>query len=291
METYTLQNDKLLVGINKKGAELAKIQSQKDGLDYLWEADPTYWGRHSSILYPIVGRVFNDEYHWEGKTFRMKQHGLARNLPFEKVHHDASKLELVLKSDSNTLEQYPFEFVFRAVYELVDKELAITYVVENPTENTAFFSVGAHPAFRCPLLPGEQRSDYALVFDQAEQAEKSMLKGGFRTGEKTWVLKDENRLFITDDLFEQDALIFNGLRSQKVSLENKAGQRFWTVDFSGFPYLGIWSKNTESTFVCIEPWFGVADMTGGYPDLKLKEGILALDAGKSFPCTHKIQIW
>lgn len=291
MEKYSLQNAKLLVEVNQHGAELARIQSKENGLDYLWEADPLYWGRHSSILYPIVGRVFGDEYRLHGKTFQMKQHGLARNLLFEKVKEAPDRLELVLRSNIDTLKQYPFEFVFRAIYQLIDKELAITYVVENPTENTVFFSVGAHPAFRCPLLPGEERSDYRLVFNQTEQAEKQLLEGGFRTGKKSGVLQDEAILAITDDLFDQDALIFEGLRSQQVSIENRAGRRFWTFDFSGFPYLGIWSKNADAPFICIEPWFGVADKVGGYIDLEQKEGILALEAGKSFRCTHKVRIW
>ncbi|MBX2874901.1 MAG: aldose 1-epimerase family protein [Saprospiraceae bacterium] len=290
MEKYSLQNERLLVEVNRQGAELARIQSKETGLEYLWEADPTYWGRHSSILYPIVGRVFGDQYQFQGKTFQMKQHGVARNLPFDLVEADPLKLELILKSDESTLAQYPFEFVFRARYQLTKNELAISYLVENPTENTAFFSVGAHPAFRCPLLPGEQRSDYRLVFDQTEHAERQLLEGGFRTGMREGVLEEANELAIVDHLFDEDALIFAGLRSQQVSLENKAGQRFWTFDFSGFPYLGIWSKNAEAPFVCIEPWFGVADKLGGYSDLKEKEGILALEGGKSFQCTHKVKI-
>lgn len=290
MEKYTLQNESLLVEVNKKGAELARIYSKEQRIEYVWEADPTFWGRHSSILYPIVGRVYNDEYRYEGKTFQMKQHGLARNLSFDLLQYEPEMLELMLKSDEETLKQYPFAFNFRAQYHLNDKEVSIIYLIENPTENIAFFSVGAHPAFRCPLLPGELRSDYKLVFNQMEYAKRQLLEGGFRTGAGKLVLENTSSLDITDQLFDEDALIFQGLRSHQVSLENKAGQRFWTFDFSGFPYLGIWSKNAESAFVCIEPWFGVADQKGGYPDLTDKEGILALDAGKTFQCTHKVKI-
>ena len=290
MEKYTLQNENLLVEVKKKGAELARIYSKEHGIEYLWEADPSYWGRHSSILYPIVGRVYNDEYQYDGKSYQMKQHGLARNLSFDLVQSEAERLELLLKSGEDTMQQYPFAFNFRAQYHLHEKEVSITYLIENPSENTAFFSVGAHPAFRCPVLPGEHRSDYKLVFNQPEHAERQLLEGGFRTGAGKLALENTSSLDITDQLFDEDALIFQGLRSHQVSLENKAGQRFWTFDFSGFPYLGIWSKNTESALVCIEPWFGVADQQGGYDDLRDKEGILALEAGKTFQCTHKVKI-
>lgn len=291
MLKYTLQNEQLVVEVNERGAELARIHSKESGLEYLWEADPTYWGRHSSILYPIVGRVYDDHFQYQGIKYQMKQHGLARNLPFQLVDADTSRLELKLNSDQYTLAQYPFPFVFRAKYELLENELSIIYVIENPADNTAYFSVGAHPALRCPLLPGEQRADYRLVFDRSENAERQLLEEGFRTGESSPLLDGSDTLVISDDLFDQDALIFAGLQSRQVSLENRSGQRFWTFDFEGFPYLGIWSKNAESPFVCIEPWFGVADKMGGYADLSQKEGILALEGGKSFQCTHQVKIW
>lgn len=291
MKQYTLQNEKLNILVEQQGAELTGIRSVESGLAYLWEADPTYWGRSSSILYPIVGRVYEDQYTFEGQSYPMKQHGIARNLPFELVYASPEFLELELRSHEETLSQYPFPFIFRVKYQLTQRKLSITYQIENPGENTAFFSVGAHPAFRCPLLPHEKRSDYRLVFDKKEQASTQMLAGGYRTGEKTKVLDNSAELPIRDDLFDQDALIFESLNSTQVSLENKAGKRFWTFDFEGFPYLGIWSKNDQSPFVCIEPWFGVADISGGYPDLKEKEGILSLAAGKTFQCSHRIEIF
>ena len=290
MEQHILQNEQLKVVINQKGAELASIQSVATGLEYMWEADPTYWGRHSSILYPIIGRVFEDEYVFEGQNFTMKQHGLARNLPFTLMSAQQEEVELVLHSNAETLRQYPFPFVFRAIYRLEQRTLSIIYQIENPGENAAFFSVGAHPAFRCPLYEGEKRSDYRLVFEKKEHAATEHLTDGYRNGKRTTILENSATLAITDHLFDQDALIFSSLQSKQVSLENKAGRRFWTFDFTGFPYLGIWSKNAASPFVCIEPWFGVADILGGYSDLSDKEGILSLEAGKSFQCIHAIKI-
>lgn len=290
MELIQLQNEYLQVGIKQKGAELASIQSRESGLEYMWEADPTYWGRHSSILYPIVGRVFNDQYVHEGQTFDMRQHGLARNLPFELRQSSSTFAEFVLQSNEETLKQYPFDFVFIARYELVGKEVSIHYIIENPGETVAFFSVGAHPAFRCPIHAHEKRSDYRLVFDHPEEARTQHLEGGFRTGDSSLVLQNSQVLPITDQLFDQDALIFQSLRSHRVSLENSAGERFWTFNFEGFPYLGIWSKDDKAPFVCIEPWFGVADQVGGYSALKHKEGIIPLESGKSFHCKHAIEV-
>jgi len=290
MELIQLQNEYLQVGIKQKGAELASIRSRKSGLEYMWEGDPTYWGRHSSILYPIVGRVFNDQYTHEGQTFAMKQHGLARNLPFELRQSSSDFAEFVLHSDVETLKHYPFDFVFIARYELAGNKVSIHYTIENPGENAAFFSVGAHPAFRCPIYSHENRSDYRLVFDQAEEARTQHLEGGFRTGASSSVLQNSPVLPITDRLFEHDALIFQSLRSHRVSLENSTGERFWTFDFEGFPYLGIWSKNEKAPFICIEPWFGVADQVGGYLALKHKEGIIPLEEGKSFHCKHAVEI-
>ena len=31
-----------------------------DGREYLWQADPTFWGKHAPVLFPIVGSLRGD---------------------------------------------------------------------------------------------------------------------------------------------------------------------------------------------------------------------------------------
>ena len=51
---YTLKNDHLNVVVDTFGAEMHSIQH--DDIEYLWQADAKFWGRHAPVLFPIVGK-------------------------------------------------------------------------------------------------------------------------------------------------------------------------------------------------------------------------------------------
>lgn len=291
METYSIANNFLSVKIKKSGAELASIQSIQEGTEYMWQADPQYWGRHSSILFPIVGKVFENTYHIDGSSYTLNQHGFARNMPFKVLEHRKSSISLVLEHSDKSLQVYPYRFRFIASYAIKDREVSIQYQVENIDQQSIYFSVGAHPAFRVPLSDGEKRADYSLFFEQKETADRQLIDQGYRTGQTERVLLAKKEIPIEDHLFEKDALIFKDLVSNQISLCHSSGKKIWTFSFKDFPYLGIWSKNETSPFVCIEPWFGVADKMGGYANFKQKEGILTLEKGEKFECEHKVHIY
>jgi galactose mutarotase-like enzyme len=115
------------------------------------------------------------------------------------------------------------------------------------------------------------------------------LTDGLRNGTTREILNQADSLPLTNDLFDNDALIFNDLKSSSVALQ-KGDEKKWTFHFEGFPYLGIWSKSSESPFVCIEPWFGIADSTAHNQDFKEKEGIIKLEPSKIFDCNYSIEI-
>lgn len=76
----TLSNSVLTVQIAEHGAELQSIK--KDGKEYLWQGDAKFWGRRSPVLFPIVGRVWNNKYRHAGNTYEIGQHGFARDMNF-----------------------------------------------------------------------------------------------------------------------------------------------------------------------------------------------------------------
>src|SRR3954447_13780702 len=80
-DSHTLSNGAIAATIDADGAELCSLKNS-DGLELLWQAGPE-WTRHSPVLFPIVGRVKNDEYRHRGKTYPMKQHGFAREHRFD----------------------------------------------------------------------------------------------------------------------------------------------------------------------------------------------------------------
>src|SRR4051812_3481441 len=87
--------------INAKGAELCSLQ--KDCVEYLWQADPDVWPRHAPVLFPIVGRLKNDSYAWQGATYSMGQHGFARDSTFELRSANERSATFVMHANSDTL--------------------------------------------------------------------------------------------------------------------------------------------------------------------------------------------
>ncbi len=285
----TLENDFLKIQVKYHGAELCSIVKKETGQEYIWQADATFWGRHAPVLFPIVGRLQDDTYVIGDKAYAMKQHGLARNMDFQLIKQNKASLTFELTSSKETLRSYPYPFRLRIEYVLLGSELMVAYEVYNPSEIPMYFSIGGHPAFRCPLKANEQRSAYQLVFQHKETAATQRLDAGIRNGKTTPILTNENILPITDNLFDEDALVFSNLASEKVTLQ-KGTSRILTFDFKNFPYLGIWSKNQAAPFVCIEPWFGVADHVEHNQQLPQKEGIRKLSAGRTFDSIYTIEI-
>jgi galactose mutarotase-like enzyme len=56
-----------------------------------------------------------------------------------------------------------------------------------------------------------------------------------------------------------------------------------------WPYFGIWSKK-GSPFVCLEPWYGLADSEDHNQELTEKEGILKLAGGKSWHAEWTVEL-
>ena len=126
--SVTISNDFLTATINEKGAELASLKA--NDIEYIWQADPKYWGRHAPFLFPFVGRLKDNQYTYKGKTYPMGQHGFARDKEFSVVEHSTDKAVFILKSDAETREIYPFDFVLTISYEVWGQGVRIRFNVE-----------------------------------------------------------------------------------------------------------------------------------------------------------------
>lgn len=279
-----LENEFISIKIKDLGAELASLYKKDTQTEYLWQADPKYWARHAPILFPIIGKLLNDKTVIKGKECKMGQHGLARDLTHELIEKSPTHALFQLKSSPQTLENYPYEFEFYSEYLINKNSVQITHTVKNPTFESMYFSFGLHPAFNWPINVGDKKENYFIEFETNETANRLWFDNGFITGENKPCLKNENKLNLYDDLFQNDVLIFKNLKSQKVTLKSKDHSKSVEVAFNDFPYLGIWTK-PGNPFVCIEPWFGIADNKNSPKPFVDKEGIQKLSAGKNFECT------
>lgn len=286
-----LKNSECIVGIEKKGAELASMKFVGDETEYIWTADANYWGRHAPILFPIVGKVVNGKYLVESKDYYLGQHGFARDMNFEVIKHDENQLVMRLLWNEELIKMYPYHFELQVVYTLNKSTLEIEYSVKNCDTQIIFFSIGAHPGFNCPLKSDETMEDYYFEFEVNETCEAiGLTPDGLLVRKKKPCLDKQSTLAISPELFRSDALVFDDLMSNQVSLRSKKGTHSVSVRFEGFPFLGLWSKPSGAPFVCIEPWHGHADYSDFAGDFSEKEDNRELGVGEQFSCNYSIQI-
>ena len=278
----TISNSIISASINALGAELIRLE--KDSKNYIWSVDETYWNKTSPILFPIVGRLKNDTYSIDNKTYELPRHGFARNFEFQIVNQTESSVVFVLESNSETFKNYPFEFELRLEYELDENELKIKYSVENKSEATMPFSIGAHPAFAIE----NSFSDYSLKFNQTEEFTSYELDNEQFSNSFRKINSENGQINLNYSLFEKDALVFKHLESNELTLLKKK-EPVLSVQFEGFPYLGIWTK-PNAPFLCIEPWCGLADNVNHNGNIFEKEGINLLHPQEFFSRTIKIKI-
>lgn len=289
----TMENEFLRVQIEDKGAELISIFDKEKNREIMWEADPAYWGRHAPVLFPNVGRHFGNTYTVGGNTYPSKQHGFARDSEFTPVRQTDSMIVHELKSSVETKASYPFDFVFQAAHLLEGRELTVAWTVFNESEQTMYFTIGGHPAFRVPVLPGTDYSDYSLFFDSLDSLSYVLLDcpTGTTLGgqEKELVLKN-GTLPLDTHLFDNDALVFDRGQIARVGILLPDGTPHLELRCQGFPSFGIWSV-PGAPFVCLEPWMGRCDDYGYEGTLEEKPGINSIEPGKVFEKSYVIKIY
>lgn len=278
-ETLILENGPLKIAVKPLGAELCSLKLEEH--EYLWQANPHFWPRHAPILFPIVGKLKDDQFIWKDRTYRMKQHGFARDKSFKVVQTLPDRIVFSLKSDEQTLQQYPFTFELEIEYRIKGKQLWQLFRVKNTNEGLMPFSIGAHPAFALPLDEGLNPWDYSVRFEQAENCKAFKIKEGLLTEEQHFQFKEEAVLAIGPHTFNQDALVFTQLRSKVVSIAAEQGKRAVVMDFNGFPTFALWAK-PQAPFICLEPWNGHHDPIQHHHELKNKPGLIWLPAGETW---------
>ncbi|GLB52362.1 galactose mutarotase [Neptunitalea chrysea] len=286
----SISNDQLEVTIKKEGAEICSIKDTS-GTEYIWDANPEIWGSHAPVLFPIIGSLKESHFTYNGKRYCTPKHGFIRyNENLKVANQTTSSITLNYTYTEDSLVIYPFKFDFSITFSLEGKQLKVQHSIKNLGDETMFFSIGGHPAFKCPLKDGENYDDYLLVFETEETCETHLLDSqGLQSGTTAPLLKGDKILRLQHELFKDDALILKDLTSRKVSLCHETKGEILSVSFPEFNYLGIWAK-PSGDFVCIEPWLGVTDNADTNGDFTKKEGNLQLASSAQFDVSFYIDI-
>ena len=278
-----IKNGKLTATIDTRGAELKSLKNS-EGKEYMWDGNPEFWGKHSPVLFPIVGTLRNNSYLFEGRQYGMTRHGFARDNMFTVKEEDESHVVFLLSSNDDTRKVYPFDFDLELTYILNDNTLHIYYTVTNKSTGDMPFSIGAHPAF---ALPGTFE-DYSLIFENDEKPVSTQLENDLLSTKTVSLQVEDKTLPLSYNLFKDDALILKDHTSRSLEVA-KNGKPFLKVAFSDFPHLGIWT-NENAPFVCIEPWQGYSDTQNATGNLVEKEGMVNLSAAEKYRAGFSIII-
>jgi galactose mutarotase-like enzyme len=284
-ERHRLRSGGIEATVKAHGAELCSLQDAQ-GVELIWQAGAS-WPRHAPLLFPIVGRLKNDELRHKGVAYPMTQHGFARDQMFDWVERNDASCSLLLRDSKATHMHYPFAFQLAVTYRLQHAALDVTLALTNVGDGVLPASLGAHPAFNWPLVDGVAKEGYRLTFSDEESMPVRRLKGGLLRAKAEPSPVKGKTLALSERLFDEDAIILDRLASRFVNYAADSGPSL-DVSWHGFRQLGIWSKPGGAPFLCIEPWRGFAspaDFDGEFAD---KLGIMQIAPGASQVLSYRI---
>ena len=285
-----LQNEQLSVVISEKGAELQSIKDA-NGKEYLWQADPNFWPRHSPILFPIVCSVNNDTYRIEGKEYHLPRHGFARDTEFKLIAQSERKVTFALESSEETKKVYPYDFTLSISYILDDKKIGVILHVLNTDTQEIHFQIGGHPAFNVPGMKTGENQYGRIRLDNEESLDglKSYIDGSHEMTEVP-VEAEQGIIEFTDNTWRNDSVKIHKSQVHRAELLGPDGEPEVTVDFRT-PVIAFWSPfQKNAPFVCIEPWYGLGDPRGFEGEFKDKPLMNHLQPGASFMSRYDITI-
>ncbi len=279
-----LQEGDVRIQIAERGAEIVSVK--KGAREYIWQADPQFWAKHSPLLFPVCGRLRDFTYTYAGKSYRMGNHGFAQRMTFSAEQISDAEAIFTLRENEETLAEYPFPFRLTQHYRLADGTLYVRTEAENTGGAPMYCNFGSHEAY---ATDGDF-TDWAVYFEKKEDLVLiEQNKTGQLTGRRIPYKDDADMLPLSWKLFENDSLLFDRLRSKYVTLAYR-GEPTVRVGFADYEHLLLWTK-PGAQYVAIEPWNGLPDTADADGLLQHKLGILRLDPGEKKAGTHEITFY
>lgn len=287
---YTIQNDILKIEINSLGAELYSILDKRDQTEHLWQGDKNLWARRAPTLFPHCGKLKENQYTHNNKSYKSNQHGFARDYEHSVIERNNTSITFLFSDNKETRERYPYHFRLYTIYRLENERLTQIFEVENVSDDDMFFSIGYHTGYKLPFDDNHKPEDYSIVFEQDETPVENICNDGLLSGEKRVYFEKQSHIPIHDKLFVNGSFALEGLKSKHVSIVEKDSGKEIRVGIEDFPYTVFWSMPGKVKYVCIEPWFGLPDMYDTDGEFSKKPGIQSIGKGKIFSCKQTIEI-
>ncbi|MBG1266292.1 aldose epimerase family protein [Nostoc sp. WHI] len=220
------------------------------------------------ILFPICGNLPDNIYTYNGQQYTLKQHGFARELPWEATEsktEDKASLTVVLNSNEQTKAVYPFDFRLAFTYELQGNTLEVRQKYENLSSTPMPFSAGFHPYFSC--------------------GDKTQLKVNIPSRQYQDNKTKEIHSFDGNFDFSQDEIdfVFGQLTSRSASVIDNSRKLELHLEYDDFStYLVFWTVKGKE-FYCLEPWSATRN------SLNTGENLTVLEPGASYSASVRLR--
>jgi galactose mutarotase-like enzyme len=286
-----IASSRLAATLSPLGAELTSLTGP-DGQALLWHGDGSWWRGRAPILFPIVGALSQNRHPVGGQFYDLPRHGFARTSTFEVAEQSADAVTFRLEDSPATRKSYPYAFQLDLSFSLDGDTLTTTATVTNTGDVDLPFSFGYHPAFLWPLPGAGGREAQVVEFEVEETEPASRIdQSGLLVGPEPVNRIVGRQLKLTDDLFDDDALLYLAPKSRKLRFGAADGSgTSLEVAFPDMPHLGIWTKPGGAPYLCIEPWQGYASPVGFAGPLTEKPGTIILAPGSSHSMTMAVTL-
>lgn len=288
---YEIENEYMKVSVDVIGAELKSVLRKDGNIEHLWQGDEKYWTSRSPILFPIVGRLFEGRYSFNGKEYEMNPHGLLRKSKFALVDKTCKKMTFAYSANDDTFARYPFKFIFTVEYLLCKNTLSVVYSVKNVGKDTMYFGLGGHPGFNVPFDGGKFEDYYIETATKVMPKRLTLSENYLMSGNSVdYPLENGKVMRLRHDMFDNDAVILEGAGNE-VTLKSDKTEKSITVKFPNMPFVGFWhAVKTDAPYVCIEPWENLPSVDGKVEKLTDKRNIGSLGAGETYNSTINITL-
>lgn len=288
-----IENEFLKLKTNEMGGHLSSIFDKKKNTEIIYQPLEKSWQGQDIFIFPFIARLKDGFYIYKGKRYEFKNHGLIRYMKGEYFSNNENEEGYIFRSDFETKERYPFDFVATVKYKLNGNEIECEYSVRNCDNEEMPFEIGMHPAF---LLPGSFKSDVfemkdnKIVFNGANELVRLKQDDtfSFMTSEKE-IIKN-NEMDLSKDLFRKiNTYIFESKNINNIVLYKKDNSKI-TLNFNHSQFIAVWSDNYYGNYVCIEPWSGLPDYIDPKREISEKPFMKFLKPGKTFKYSYSIKV-
>lgn len=287
---YVIENEFLKVTVTSHGAQLKSVLRKSDGVEHVWQGDPTVWKYHAPVLFPYTGKVKDGRIKIRGQVIEnAPSHGVARIQEHQLTALESDLLTMVLEANEETMKIFPYRFRLLSTFRLEKDCVYHSLTVENCDTEAFSFGIGYHPAFAIPFDDRHRIEDYELRFSDLESPVCLNTPTGLLDGTCYRLGKNIHSLEVSDGMFNMGSHCMTGLRSSTLGLYEKESGRGVVCSIKQFPYCLVWGTEGKPRFICIEPWHSLPSAESDSYDWTDKAAAAIVAPTQSWSTTMKTE--